>query len=89
MSSRLVEIPGRCRDLENRGFGQQIQEQTRKIDDFPRFFFYRFLVFPRLFLVFASISLAKNKKIQALVKFYVCLIQKFERSVPLSLHVVV
>ena len=29
-------------------------------------------------MVFASISLARNKKIQALVKFYVFLIQKFE-----------
>ena len=39
---------------------------------------YFFLNFPSFFLVFASIFLVKNKKTQALVKFCVFLIQKFE-----------
>ena len=41
-------------------------------------FSYIVLAFPMFFLVFASISLVKNKKIQALVKFFVFLIQKIE-----------
>ena len=45
--------------------------------DFPSFSYF-FLVFPRLFLYISSISLAKNKKIQTLVKKYVFLTQKLE-----------
>ena len=41
-------------------------------------FFLVFLVLLMFFVVFASISLGKIKKIQALVKFYMFLIQKFE-----------
>ena len=44
----------------------------------PIGFSYLFLLFLRFFLVFVSISLVKNKKIQALVKFYEFLTQQIE-----------
>ena len=52
------------------------------LSKFRRFFLF-FLVFPRLFLVVASISMAKNKKIQALVKIYVVLTQSIECICPI------
>ena len=47
--------------------------------DFPCFLLC-FHMFLRFVLVFASISLLENKKIQALVKFYVFLTQKIGRT---------
>ena len=46
--------------------------------DFPSFFLAFFIVFQWFSHVLSSIFLTKNKKIQALVKFYVFLTQKFE-----------
>ena len=69
----------RFQSLRN-GAGTQMTPDSKSIETaFEVISSYIFLVFPKLFIDLSSISLVKNKNIQALVKFYVFLIKKTYR----------